>query len=61
MCSMSPLDAYDRSTPAKNLLFFSGIAALIDPTIWINQLTLVVAIDVYAVTTGISDFFAGLA
>ncbi len=61
MCSMSPLDVYDRSTPAKSLLFFSGIAALIDQTIWIKQLTLVVGIDVYAVTTGISGFFAGLA
>jgi len=39
MCSMSPLDVYDRSTPAKSLLFFSGIAALIDQTIWMKQLT----------------------
>ena len=61
MCCMSPLDAYDRSMPAKSLLFLSGIAALIDPTIWIKQLTLLVGIDVYAVTTGVSGFFAGLA
>ncbi len=61
MCCMSPLDVYDRSTPAKSLLFFSGIAALIYQTIWIKQLTLVVGIDVYAVTTGVSGFFAGLA
>ena len=46
---------------AKSLLFFSGIAALIYQTIWIKQLTLVVGVDVYAVTTGVSGFFAGLA
>ncbi len=57
---MSLLDAYDRSMPAKSPLFFSGIAALIYQTIWIKQLTLGVGIDVYAVTTGVSGFFAGL-
>jgi len=46
---------------AKSLLFFSGIAALVYQTIWIKQLTLVVGVDVYAVTTGVSGFFAGLA
>ena len=48
-------------TLAKALLFFSGVAALIYQTIWIKQLTLVVGVDVYAITTGISGFFAGLA
>ena len=46
---------------AKSLLFFSGVAALVYQTIWIKQLTLVVGVDVYAVTTGVSAFFAGLA
>jgi MFS family permease len=51
----------DRSPPAAALLFCSGLAALVYQTIWIKQLTLVVGVDVYAVTTGISSFFAGLA
>ena len=52
----------DRSTLARNLLlFFSGVSALVYQTIWIKQLTLVVGVDVYAVTTGVSGFFAGLA
>ncbi|WP_244494863.1 fused MFS/spermidine synthase [Bosea sp. Root483D1] len=43
------------------LLFLSGLAALICQVLWIKQLTLVVGIDVYAITTGVSAFFAGLA
>ena len=43
------------------MLFFSGLAALVYQTIWIKQLALVVGVDVYAVTTGVSGFFAGLA
>ncbi|WP_332684873.1 fused MFS/spermidine synthase [Bosea sp. (in: a-proteobacteria)] len=43
------------------LLFLSGAAALICQVLWIKQLTLVVGVDVYAVTTGVSAFFAGLA
>ena len=43
------------------LLFVSGTAALIYQTIWVKQLGLVVGVDVYAVTTTISAFFAGLA
>jgi len=50
-----------QETLAKALLFFSGVAALIYQAIWIKQLTLVVGVDVYAITTGISGFFAGLA
>ena len=46
---------------AKGLLFFSGLAALVYQTIWIKQLMLVVGVDVHAVTTGVSGFFAGLA
>ena len=43
------------------LLILSGAAALIYQVLWIKQLTLIVGVDVYAVTTGVSAFFAGLA
>ena len=43
------------------LLVVSGAAALIYQVLWIKQLTLIVGVDVHAVTTGVSAFFAGLA
>ena len=43
------------------LLVISGTAALIYQVLWIKQLTLIVGVDVYAVTTGVSAFFGGLA
>jgi hypothetical protein len=43
------------------LLLASGAAALVYQVLWIKQLSLVVGVDVYAVTTGVSAFFAGLA
>lgn len=43
------------------LLIASGTAALIYQVLWIKQLTLIVGVDVYAVTLGVSAFFAGLA
>lgn len=43
------------------LLVLSGAAALIFQVLWIKQLTLVVGVEVYAVTTGVSAFFGGLA
>ncbi|MDH5625639.1 MAG: fused MFS/spermidine synthase, partial [Nitrospira sp.] len=43
------------------MLIASGTAALIYQVLWIKQLTLIVGVDVYAVTTGVSAFFAGLA
>ena len=43
------------------LLFGSGAAALVYQVLWIKQLSLVVGIEVYAVTTAVSAFFAGLA
>ncbi|HZZ11097.1 MAG TPA: fused MFS/spermidine synthase [Paraburkholderia sp.] len=43
------------------LLFASGAASLIYQVLWIKQLALVVGVDVLAVTTGVSAFFAGLA
>jgi len=42
------------------LLFFSGAAALIYQVVWIKQLSLVTGVGVYAVTAGVSAFFAGL-
>ena len=43
------------------LLIASGTVALVFQVLWIKQLTLIVGVDVYAVTTGVSAFFAGLA
>ena len=43
------------------LLIVSGTAALIYQVLWIKQLTLIVGVDVYAITTGVGAFFAGLA
>jgi spermidine synthase len=43
------------------LLFVSGTTALVYQLLWIKQLSLVVGVDVYAVTTAVSAFFAGLA
>jgi len=43
------------------LAFFSGMAALIYQTLWVKQLSLVVGVEVYAVTTGVAAFFVGLA
>ncbi|MGB5037529.1 MAG: fused MFS/spermidine synthase, partial [Blastocatellia bacterium] len=53
----------DRSTSrtAVLLLFLSGLAALVYQTLWVKQLALIVGVDVYAVTTAVSAFFAGLA
>ena len=46
---------------ATILLFLSGAAALVYQTLWVKQLALVVGVDVYAVTTAVAAFFAGLA
>ncbi len=43
------------------LAFFSGSAALTYQVLWVRQLGIVVGVDVYAVTTCIGAFFAGLA
>jgi spermidine synthase len=56
-----------RAAPAMRvawpalLLFASGTAALIYQVLWVKQLTLVVGIEVQAVTIAIGAFFAGLA
>jgi predicted membrane-bound spermidine synthase len=43
------------------VLFCSGAAGLVYQVLWVKQLSLIVGIDVYAVTTAVSAFFAGLA
>ncbi len=43
------------------LLILSGTIALIYQVLWVKQLSLIVGVDVYAVTTGVSAFFSGLA
>jgi predicted membrane-bound spermidine synthase len=39
----------------------SGVAALVYQMLWAKQLALIVGVEVYAVTTAVSAFFAGLA
>jgi spermidine synthase len=46
---------------AALLLFASGVAALIFQVLWIKQLSLVVGVEVYAITIAVSGFFGGLA
>jgi spermidine synthase len=54
--------AHDGAVLAPALLLFaSGAAGLIYQVLWIKQLALVVGVDVHAVTTAVSAFFAGLA
>src|SRR5262245_45028779 len=47
--------ATDLAIPAL-LLFASGTSALVYQIVWIKQLSLVVGVDVYAVTTAVSAF-----
>lgn len=46
---------------AAGLLFGSGAASLAYQLLWIKQLSLVVGVEVYAVTIAVSAFFGGLA
>lgn len=43
------------------LLVLSGAAGLVYQVLWVKQLSLVLGVDVHAVTVGVSAFFAGLA
>jgi len=43
------------------LLFLSGVAALVFQILWIKQLSLVVGVEVHAISAAISAFFGGLA
>lgn len=69
---MKPVKKPDSSRPFHDtqfssiaipalLLFASGAAALIYQLLWIKQLSLIVGVDVYAITIAIGAFFAGLA
>lgn len=49
-----------RGAIAASLLFLSGTAALIYQVLWIKQLSLVVGVEVHAITAAIGSFFAGL-
>lgn len=46
---------------ASFLLLVSGTSALVYQVLWIKQLSLVVGVEVHAISAGISAFFAGLA
>ena len=46
---------------ARLLLFLSGSTALAFQTLWVKQLTLVVGVEVFAVSLGVAAFFLGLA
>ncbi|MEK1940835.1 MAG: fused MFS/spermidine synthase, partial [Pseudomonas sp.] len=59
--SITPAVANPALLICTLLLFISGSAALIYQVLWIKQLSLVVGVEVYAITTGVSAFFAGLA
>ena len=48
-------------TVARLLLLLSGSTALAFQVLWIKQLTLVVGVEVFAVSLGVAAFFAGLA
>ena len=56
----APVASTTATLPAW-LLFGSGAAALVYQLLWIKQLSLVVGVEVYAVTVAVSAFFAGLA
>jgi predicted membrane-bound spermidine synthase len=43
------------------LAFLAGCAALVYQVLWVRQIDVVVSVDVYAVTTCVSAFFAGMA
>lgn len=47
--------------PPALLLFGSGLTALIFQVLWIKQLSVVVGVDIHAVTAVVAAFFAGLA
>src|SRR5262245_53234237 len=61
MVDMIATAARTRSAWLALPLFCSGAAGLVYQVLWVKQLSLVVGIDVYAVTTAVSAFFAGLA
>ena len=72
MGKKSPKARVSRGAPARQavggasrlatlLLMVSGTAGLVYQLLWVKQLSLVVGVDVHAVTTAVSAFFTGLA
>lgn len=59
--AVAPRTAADMTLLPALLLVASGAAALAYQLLWVKQLSLVVGVDVFAVTTAVSAFFAGLA
>lgn len=47
--------------PLALLLFISGTASLAYQLLWVKQLSLIVGVEVYAITIAVSAFFGGLA
>ena len=43
------------------LLFASGLASLVYQMLWVKQLSLMVGVEVQAITTAVGAFFGGLA
>lgn len=58
--NQAPLSRLHLAAPAA-LLFASGLAALVYQVLWIKQLSLVVGVEVHAISTAVSAFFGGLA
>jgi spermidine synthase len=50
----------DAKRIAAALLFMSGAAALVYQVLWAKQLSIVVGVDIHAITIAVSAFFAGL-
>jgi spermidine synthase len=61
LAEISPEHPETRTVAFSFLLFASGASALVYQLLWIKQLSLIVGIEVYAITTAVSAFFAGLA
>ena len=60
---MKPIARADHEHAALPVVVavLSGLAALVYQVLWVKQLALLVGVDVHAVTTTVSAFFAGLA
>jgi spermidine synthase len=61
VAEVQPAQFESRALICGLLLVASGASALVYQLLWIKQLSLIVGIEVYAITTAVSAFFAGLA
>lgn len=52
---------HSKIAVAALLLFASGVSALVFQVLWVKQLSLIVGVDVHAITVAVSGFFADLA